>query len=434
MGQPVRKAIKEKHPELNVTPFYTLIVDGNNLLRMCFRDDKVNSEGVHYGGVFQFLLQLKIMLMKKSYDYIYVTFDDSNSGMLRYKLYNDYKANRDKTYSDYTGDELSDYQKQFDEKLKKMQNYYFKGRKDRKNDIKVDERDYIDKYKTKEITEQDIISIFGEERGKKLIKTAEKEVIDENFQREREILMKYFNELYIRWIFHDTVEGDDFIAYYVLHKKPEERIVIMSSDQDLTQLISDTVCVYDHSIDKYISKDNIVRLKGLPVENVLIKKVFCGDSSDNIKNINGVSEARLFELMPEIKSRPVTIEEIKERAQKCIDERIAEKKKPLKWHENIVNGVSNGNYDGDFYEINTKIIDLKHPLLTDEAIEEIESMMYAPQDPDGRSFNNLYQYIIDDGIDELKSETKFASFFEQFKILANKEINRYKNFVENGKN
>lgn len=425
MGQPVRKVIKESHPDINIKPFYTLIVDGNNLLRMCFRDDKVNSNGVHYGGVFQFLLQLKIMLMKKDYDYIYVTFDDSNSGMLRYKIYNDYKANRDKTYSDYSSDELSDYQKAFDEKLKKMQNYYFKGRKDRKNDIKVNEREYIDKFKIKEISESVMLSTFGEERGKKLIKTAEKEITDENFQREREILMKYFNELYIRWIFHDTVEGDDFIAYYVQHKKPEERIVIMSSDQDLTQLISDTVCVYDHSIDKYLSKDNIIKFKGIPVENVVIEKIMCGDTSDNIKNISGVSKERLHELIPEIEKRPVTIEEIKERAQKCIDERIADKKKPLKWHENIVNGVCNGNYDGDFYEINRKIIDLSHPLLTEDAVEEIESMMYAPQDPEGRSFSNLYQYMIDDGIDELKSETKFASFFEQFKVLADKEKKRY---------
>ena len=56
--------------------------------------------------------------------------------------------------------------------------------------------------------------------------------------------------------------------------------------------------------------------------------------------------------------------------------------------------------------------------------------MYNVQDVEGRSFGNLYQYIIDDGIDELKSETKFASFFEQFKILANKEIARYKKFME----
>ena len=68
---------------------------------------------------------------------------------------------------------------------------------------------------------------------------------------------------------------------------------------------------------------------------------------------------------------------------------------------------------------------MKNPLLTDDAIEEIDSMMYNVQDVEGRSFSNLYQYIIEDDITDLKDEKKFASFFEQFKILANKEIKRF---------
>ena len=420
MGQPVRKIIKDTHPDINVKPIYTLLVDGNNLLRRCFRDERVNTRGEHYGAVFQFLLQLKIMLLKKDFDYIYCYFDDGDSGILRWKYYSDYKANRDKNYGSHH--DLSEYGKAYEAKLKQMQNYIFNKNKTKEKEIL---REYINKYKTKEINENILKSELGEEKAKEVIKTAEKEILDENFARERDMLLKYFNELYIRWIFHETVEGDDFIAYYVQHKKPEERIVIMSSDHDLTQLISDTVCVYDPMIEKYISKDNIIRLRGVPVENVVIEKIFCGDASDNIKNIDGVSITRLHELIPEIEKRPITIEEVKERAQKCIDERVANKKKPLKWHENIVNGVSRGDYDGDFYEINKKIIDLSQPLLTEDAIEEIDSMMYAVQDPDGRSFKNLYQYIIEDDITDLKSETKFASFFEQFKILADKEIKRY---------
>ena len=33
----------------------------------------------------------------------------------------------------------------------------------------------------------------------------------------------------------------------------------------------------------------------------------------------------------------------------------------------------------------------------------MDATMYAPMDPDGRSFTNLYQYIIDDNITDLKS-------------------------------
>ena len=396
MAQPVRENIAKLHPELTEKSTYTLIVDGTNLLRLSFADTRLNSDGVHYGGVFQFLLQVKIMLQKKDFDYVYVFFDDEDSGILRYLIYNDYKANRDKNYANKAGD-ISDYMSAYNAKLKAMQN-----------------------------------AIYNKEKGKKPNKPlsdAEK-LVKENFSREREILMKYFNELYIRWVFDDKTEGDDLIAYYVKNKKPSDKVVIVSADEDLTQLLSNTVCIYNPRLKKFVTKDNFKELKGFIHENVLIKKIICGDTSDNIGNIDGVSENRLFELMPEIKDRPITINEVKERALAKIEERKQEKKKPLKWHENIINGVSKRNYNGDFYEINDKIINLAKPLLTDEAKEEMDSTMYAPMDPDGRSFTNLYQYILDDNIADLTNSDRFSSFFSTFKALADKERKRYDDFVK----
>ena len=405
MGQPVRPNIKEIHPELSAKPFFTLLIDGNSLLKQCFADDKVNSDGIHYGGIFQFLLQVKLMLKDYQYSYVYVTFDSSDSGILRYKLYNEYKANRDKNYAKHLIDDdgESDYMKRLNATIKGMQKAIF------------------NKNKKKEREE----SLSEEEKAKKEERKKKKEIEDENFERERNIIMQYCEELFIRVLFDDKTEGDDFIAYYVLHKKPEERIVIVSSDQDLTQLISPTVSVYDRRIKKYLSVKNFKKEKGYPIENVLIKKILCGDTSDNIGNIKGLSENRLVELIPEIKERPITIEEVKEKAQKLIDERIEQKKKPLQWHENIVNGVSNKDYDGDFYEINEKIIDLKHPLLTKRAENDIESLMYAPMDPEGRSFENLYNMIKRDGIEDLIDINSFSYFFVPFKELADREKRKY---------
>ena len=65
--------------------------------------------------------------------------------------------------------------------------------------------------------------------------------------------MRYFNELYIRWIFDEKTEGDDLIAYYVKNKKPNDKVVIVSGDEDLTQLISDTVCIYNPRLKKFVS-------------------------------------------------------------------------------------------------------------------------------------------------------------------------------------
>lgn len=393
MSQPIRKKVLEKNPELEKKPFYTLLVDGNGLLNVSFADTTLNSDGEHYGAVYQFLNQLRIMFTKKDFDYVYVFFDGHKSGLFRYMLYNGYKANRDKNYESMADDEeLSEYAKALNAKIKKMQDYYFN--KDKKPKEKNDWEKFV----------------------------------DANFARERDILLKYFNELYIRWVFddEDPTEGDDYIAYYVENKKPEERIVIMTTDHDLTQLINDSVCVYDLKDKKFISKDNIQRLRNICPENVVVEKVFCGDKSDNIKNIEGVSENRLHEIFPEIKERPITVEEVIERVKEKINERINQKKKPLKWHENIVNGVTKGEYDGDFYEINKKLIDLSNPLISEYAKCEMDETMYNVQDPEGRSYKNLYQYIVEDKIEKLINEDVFAMFFEPFKCLTNKEIARYK--------
>lgn len=395
MAQPVRKNIAEIHPELSEKTTYSLLVDGTNLLRISFQDPRINTNGVHYGGVFQFLLQLKIMLMKKEFDYVYVFFDDEDSGILRYQIYNEYKANRDKNYAEKVND-TSDYMKAYNAKLKAMQN-----------------------------------AIYGKAKKQKEAKplSDQEKLVKENFAREREILMRYFNELYIRWVFDDETEGDDLIAYYVKNKKPSDKVVIVSADEDLTQLISDTVCIYNPRLKTFVSHKNFKQIKGFVHENVVIKKIFCGDTSDNIGNIDGLSENRLFELMPEIKERPVTINEVKERAAQKIQERKDAKKKPLKWHENIVNGISKRNYNGDFYEINDKIINLSNPLLTQSAKEEMDSTMYAPMDPEGRSLANLYSYILEDDITDLKNSDRFSTFFSHFKPLIDKEIKRYKEFL-----
>ena len=105
--------------------------------------------------------------------------------------------------------------------------------------------------------------------------------------------------------------------------------------------------------------------------------------------------------------------------------RINNKKKPLQVHENIINGVSNKKYDGDFYEINDKIINLKKPLLTKSAEDDIEAMMYAPMDPEGRSFENLYAMIKRDNIENLVDINTFSSFFAPFKELFNREKKRF---------
>ena len=70
MGQPVRKKIVETYGETkNGKPIYTLLVDGNSLLKVSMRDETIGDNGEHVGGIFQFLVQLKKLIGNMSIMY-----------------------------------------------------------------------------------------------------------------------------------------------------------------------------------------------------------------------------------------------------------------------------------------------------------------------------------------------------------------------------
>ena len=382
MPQPIPKRIKENKPELCKQTFNTLLVDGSNILELSSLGDKtISSSGKPIGGIFQFFLQLKILLQKGNFRYVYVFWDGNSSGNLRYNLNREYKLNRDKEFED---DDLSDYMKEVNNKISNMYSYFKKKQKD---PVKLEEQK-----KHKEI-----------------------------FYWQRDIIMEMLEELFIRQCVCDKTEADDFIGYYVSHKKDNERIVIVSNDRDLTQLISEDVIVYVQSLKTFVNTKNHTDIMGYNYQNVVLKKMLCGDASDNIKGIKGLGEKTLFNNFEEFKKRKVTLEEVIEKASKINEQRISEKKKPLKWAENIVNKVTDGCQGEKIYDINEKIIDLHNPLMTDEAKEVIEGMMYAPIDPTDRTMENLYNIIVKYDIDTLKDTTTFGNFFSEFMYLIDKE-------------
>lgn len=388
MTQPIPKRIIETKPEMAVKRFNTLLIDASNLMEVCFAANKtLNTQGQEVGAIFSFLLQIKLLLRKGNFKYIYAFFDGQNSGVLRNNQVPDYKQNRDKTYDE---SDLSDYAKALNQYMRYMQEHVYKKKKQSK-------------------TEDEKVSFF----------------------RQRNILIQCLDELFIRVLECDGTEADDFIGYYVSHKKPEERIVIVSNDRDLTQLISDDVIVYVQSMKDFVNTKNHREKMGYDYHNVLLKKVICGDTSDNIKGIKGVGEATLLNNFPEIREREVTLDEVIEKARLINEERVKQKKKPLKWAENIVNRVTDGCQGEEVYELNEKIINLKDPLMPDEAKELLEQFMYAPLDPEGRSFDNLYRILCESGVDELKDERSFGNFFSEFNYLIDSETKEWKKYLEN---
>ena len=367
---------------------YTLLLDSNNLLKISLIDKTMNSNGEEYGAVMSFLRMLGNVLNKKDFNYCIACWDGIGSGVLRWKFYEDYKANRGKNYELHDPN-LSDYDKKLIKFQQKVLSYSRKmNNKDGKND-------------------------------------------DEVFEREKGIINAILEELCIRQYEFENVEGDDIIAYYVKNKKPNEKVVIVSSDKDLTQLISDTVIVYNPRLKDFITKDNSADKIGITHENVVLEKILCGDSSDNIKGVKGMGETTLLKLFPQIKNEKTDLKAIIVRSKELLEERKASKKKPLKSLENIVNGVTDGCQGDKLYEINEKIIDLSQPLLTDEAKESLENELYTVMDTSNRNIKNVYEIIRTYNLTELEDENKFSNLFAPFGRIIMMENKRYKSFLKN---
>lgn len=387
MRQPVRKKIMEANNIQTRKPQYIAVIDGNNLLKIALVDKRENQSGLEYGGVFMFLKLLGAVLLKKDFDYCFVCWDGEGSGFLRWNYYKDYKANRDKHYE--------------------MQTDYYKKL-----------NDYA----------KFVMAYSKSKRGEENTHTAETE--EESFERQKFIIQSILEELCIRQHEYENVEGDDIISYIVHNKHPEDKAVIVSSDKDLTQLISDTVIVYNPRTKGFITEDNSSEVLGITHKNVVLEKILCGDPSDNIKGVKGIGHPTLIKLFPEIVSEETDLNTIIGRSRELLDERKAQKKKPLKSLENIINGVTDGCQGDKLYEINKKIIDLSEPLLTEESKAELDDSLYVPIDTSDRDIKNVYGIIYENGMNDLIDEEKFGNTFSPYGRIIMMEKRRYENFLK----
>jgi 5'-3' exonuclease len=264
-----------------------------------------------------------------------------------------------------------------------------------------------------------IYHLYKENR-KNRIRT-EEEIDNYKYQRTR--IKQYLEELYVRQGEFEFCETDDCIAYYVLNSKKENKI-IYSSDGDLTQLVSETTSIYNPSHGKLYKTNDIITYshEDIHISNVKLVKMLCGDPSDNISGIKSMGIKRLTTLIPEIKSRPVTLEEFLDKANLLFE---GDKNNWL--YKNILTGVTKyGVFGEEFYQINKKIVSLEEPFLTDEAKETIDLLIKDTLDPEGRSYKNMMKMMTEDGISTLlpKSDDAWINFLNPFLRLTRKEKNK----------
>ncbi len=244
------------------------------------------------------------------------------------------------------------------------------------------------------------------------------------FQKSR--TKQYLEECFVRQVEIEGNESDDLIAHYCSIAKDEDKVVF-SSDRDLLQIISENTSIY--SPIKKISYNFGDKIKfgdeHIPHQNVLISKVLLGDKSDNIFGIDRLGEKTFLKFFPEVLEKTINIDDILLKTKQLLVEQPNNKVL-----NNIMNGVTKKEQKGyKFFEMNQKIVDLKNPLLTDDAKQLVELYYSESLDPEGRTSKNFIQMMHQDGFFKYlpKDDDSFVEFIKPFTKLTRKEKRKHKN-------
>lgn len=341
----------------------SLLIDSNYLLKRSInaaRDTYTNSFG-HIGGLYMFMTVVRKFIKEHKINKTLLFWDGENSGVYRHHIDLNYKANR-------TSKEWYNKIEMTDAQIKREQ---------------------------------------------------EKE---ESILKQRKRIQAYAEELFLRQIEVDKIEADDLIAEYCMRNHDKEEIFLHTNDRDFSQLLDYGITILFGNINTPINKFNYMMYFKHYYRNALTIKIITGDNSDNIEGIKGIKENVLLKHIPELGFRELKVKDVCNKAKIINENRIKEKKKPLKIFENLLNNF-------DRLKLNHRLMNLSEPILNDEAYEELEQLE-LPLSPEGRSSKNLYNMMREDGFLDVYGGT-FVNYVEPFYVVIMCEKESYNKYIKN---
>ena len=112
-------------------------------------------------------------------------------------------------------------------------------------------------------------------------------------------------------------EADDLIATYA--RQAEARgaeVVIVSSDKDLSQLITDRVVMFDPMKNRIIDTEGVIEKFGVGPEKMIDLQALMGDSTDNVPGVPGIGPKTAATLLSEYGSLDRLLEQAEDIKQK----------------------------------------------------------------------------------------------------------------------
>jgi 5'-3' exonuclease len=174
---------------------------------------------------------------------------------------------------------------------------------------------------------------------------------DKNKYNQQLRLMEYLNDLPVIQTMIDYIEADDVISYVVQHEKYAEwEKVIVSSDKDFYQLISDKTKLYRPIQDDLVDYPSLIENFKIHPKNFALARSLVGDKSDNLPGVPRVGLKTVAGKFPFLKeSKQYEVEDVMSHCEGL--ERM------LKVHENILE-------HSQLVEKNYKIMQLYSPSIS----------------------------------------------------------------------
>ena len=256
-------------------------------------------------------------------------------------------------------------------------------------------------------------------------KPSEDEHLELSYNKQKQRVKQYLEEMFVRQVEFENSEADDLIAYYCKIAKDESK-TIFSADRDLTQLISDDVTIYSPNTKKYYKKGDTIKMNSIEIPHYNVKtfKIISGDKSDNINGIYYLGEKTFVKLFPEILEKEISFSDILTRGEELLKEQ-----KDNTTLKNLLTGrTKEGIYGDEFFEVNKKIVDLSEPLISEEGKELVKLYYSESLDPDGRGYKNLIRMMMEDGLFKYlpKGDDQWVYFLKPFLKLTRKEKTKFK--------
>ena len=258
-----------------------LIIDGlNTFIRSWTVNPTMNEDGDHTGGVVGSLKSIGFQIREFNPTRVVVTFDGKDGSKKRKTIHEGYKANRSK------------------------------------NRFRVNRQ-----YQGMMTEEEERLSM------------------KQQFIWLNDVL----DYLPIQTMIYDGIEADDVIGYLTTQVlKEDEEVVIVSTDKDFLQLVSNRVKVFSPTKKKTYDREAVKEEFGIWPQNILLYRTMDGDKSDNIPGVKGCGIKTLLKRFPELEEdRYISFDEFfqlcEERKGKIkLYETILEHKEQILMNKNIM--------------------------------------------------------------------------------------------------